>query len=179
MWEGKLVKMSHLKIRRSWLFLHLPLMCRGSGISGSAYTVWQIRKHWLWCHSGPTSTRTGRVPRQFLPCLLLWRPSQWMEEARGSCPCFVWQLSQWSVTWEKWRQGQQQNMVDLSSSGLENSKHTASPGYHSPWFELSTGYGATWAWNSPSRKGLSSSHCGCISCHEFRVSPWTHDVMVW
>jgi hypothetical protein len=26
------------------------------------------------------------------------------------------------------------NMVDLSLSGLGNSKHTASPNYHDPWF---------------------------------------------
>jgi hypothetical protein len=41
---------------------------------------------------------------------------------------------------------QQENMVDLSSSGLGNSNHTASPRYHAPWFELSTGICATWVW---------------------------------
>jgi hypothetical protein len=51
-------------------------------------------------------------------------------------------------------------MVDLSPSGLENSKHTASPRYHAQWFELSTGLCATWVWDSQSRIGPFSSHCG-------------------
>jgi hypothetical protein len=34
---------------------------------------------------------------------------------------------------------QQQNMVDLYSSELGNSKQTSSPIYLAPWFELSTG----------------------------------------
>jgi hypothetical protein len=109
-----------------------------------------------WAHI----TRTGKVPRQLLPGLLLWQPSQSMEEAGGRCPCSVWKLSQLIVDWGKWRQLQQQNMVDLSSSGLGNSKPIASPSYHAPWFELSTGFCASWVWNSPSRTGLFSSHCG-------------------
>jgi hypothetical protein len=121
------------------------------------------KKTWLWSHSGPTSPGTGSVHRQHLPGLLLWQTNQSMEEAGGSCLYFVWQLSQLSVAWEKRRQGQQQNMVDLSSSGLANSKHTASPSYHSPWFQASTGICATWDWNSPSRTGLSSSHCGILA----------------
>jgi hypothetical protein len=68
-----------------------------------------------------------------------------MEEAGGRCPCFVWKFSQLSVAWGKWQQAQQQNMVALSSSGLGNSKDIASPGYHAPWFELSTGLCATWS----------------------------------
>jgi hypothetical protein len=120
----------------------------------------QSENTYLWWHSRPTSPRTGSVHRMLLPGLLLWQPSQSMEEAGGRCSCFVWQLSQLSVAWGKRRQGEQQNMVDLSLSGLENSKHIATPSYHAPWFELSTGLCATWVWNSPSRTGLSSSHCG-------------------
>jgi hypothetical protein len=55
--------------------------------------------------------------------------------------------------------GQQQNMGDLSSSGLGNSKQTTSPSYHTPWLVLSTGLCATWVWNWPSGTGLFSSHC--------------------
>jgi hypothetical protein len=85
---------------------------------------------------------------------------QSMGEARGRCPCFLWQLSQLHVVYCKWRQGQQQNMVDLRSSGLGNSKHNASPSYHMQWFELSIDLCATWVWHSLRRTGLSSSHCG-------------------
>jgi hypothetical protein len=104
----------------------------------------QSEKAWMWCHSWPTPPGTGSVHRQLLPGLLLWQPSQLMEEARGRCPCFVWQLSQLRATCGKRRQGQQQNMADLSSSGLGSSKQTASPSYHDPWFQLSTGICATW-----------------------------------
>jgi hypothetical protein len=77
-------------------------------------------------------------------------------------PLLCVEFSQLCVAWGKRRQGQQQNMFDLSSSGLGNSKHTASPSYHAQWFELSTGLCATWVWNSPSRRRHSSSHC-CAS----------------
>jgi hypothetical protein len=83
-----------------------------------------------------------------------------MEETRGRCPCLAWKLSQLTVAWGKWRQGQQQNMVDLRSSGLGNSKHTARSKDHALLFELFTGLCATWVWNSTSRKDLSLSHCG-------------------
>jgi hypothetical protein len=59
-----------------------------------------------------------------------------------------------SVACGKWRQGKQQNMVDLSSSDLGNSKHTSSWNYHAPWFEMSTVLWETWVWNSSSRTGL-------------------------
>jgi hypothetical protein len=114
-------------------------MWRGRGLRGGAYTVWPIRKDLVVMSQWPISPGTGSVHRQLLPALLLWQPSQSMEEAGGMCPCFVWQLSQLSVAWGKRRQGQQQNMVDLSSSGLGNLKHTASPSYHAPLFEFSTG----------------------------------------
>jgi hypothetical protein len=120
----------------------------------------QSENTYLWGQSGPISLETLSVHRKLLPGLLLGRPSQSMEEAGGSCPCFVWKFSLLSVALVKQRQGQQQSMVDLSSSGLGNSKHTASPRFHAPWFELFTGLCATWVWNSWSRTGLFSSHCG-------------------
>jgi hypothetical protein len=159
---GKLEEMGHLQIRRSCLLLAPKwLVCAGQGaLSGMLMQSDQSEKAWLWCHSGPTSPGTVSVHRQLLPGLLLWQPSQSMKEAGGKCPCFVWQLSQLSVTCLKWRQGQQQNMVDLCSSGFRNSKHTSSPPYHAKWLKLSTGICATWVWKSPSRTGASSSHCG-------------------
>jgi hypothetical protein len=78
-------------------------------------------------------------------------------------PLLLWKLSQIRVAWRKRRQGQQHNMVDLSSSGLGNSKRTASPSYIAPGFELSKGLYANWAWNFPSRKGLYSSQCGAAA----------------
>jgi hypothetical protein len=108
----------------------------------------------------PTSPGTRSVHQQLLTGLLLWQPSQSMEEAGGKCPCFVWKLSQLSVARAKWRQGKHQNIVQMSSSGLRNSKHTASPSYHAFLFEFSTGLFETLVWNSPNRTGLSSSHCG-------------------
>jgi hypothetical protein len=45
-----------------------------------------------------------------------------MEEAHGMCLSFVWKLSQLSMAFGIWRQGQQQNIDDLCSSGLGNSK---------------------------------------------------------
>jgi hypothetical protein len=76
----------------------------------------------------------------------------------------MWQLSQLSVACGKQRQGQQENMVDLSSSWFWNCKHTARPSYyHAPWIELSTGLFATWVWNSSSRRHLFSSHCGALA----------------
>jgi hypothetical protein len=137
---------------------------RGRDHRRSAYADWPIGKDWLWCHSGPTSPGTGSVHRQLLPSLLLWQPSQSMEETGGRCPCFVWKFSQASG---KWRQ----NMVDLSSSGFRNSKPTASPRNHVPFFELSTGLRATMVWNSPSRTGLSSSQCGASAVMNSRSHP--------
>jgi hypothetical protein len=49
-----------------------------------------------------------------------------------------------SVSWGKWRQAQQQNIFDLSCSGLGKSKHIASTSYYASWLELSTGFCATW-----------------------------------
>jgi hypothetical protein len=40
---------------------------------------------------------TGSAHRQLLPGLLLWQPSNSMEEAGGKCPCFVWKLPKLSV----------------------------------------------------------------------------------
>jgi hypothetical protein len=155
-------EMSHHQIRRPCLLLapNWQVCAGGGALAGVFMQSDQSEKTWLWCHSWPTSPGTGNDHRQLLPGLLLWQPSQSMEEAGGRCPCFVWQLSQLTVGCRKWRQGQQQNMVHLNSSGLVNSKHSASPSYHSPWFELSTGLCATWVWNAPSRLGLSSTHCG-------------------
>jgi hypothetical protein len=62
-------------------------------------------------------------------------------------------------------------MVDLTSSGLGNSKHMASTRYHAPWFELSTGLCDTWVWNSPSKTGLSSSHCGASAVMNSESDP--------
>jgi hypothetical protein len=104
-------------------------------------------------------SRNWECPSAAMAGLLLWQPSQSLEDAGGRCPYFDWKLSQLSVACGKWRLEQQQNMVDLSSSGLVNSKYTASSSYHAPWFEISTGICATCVWNSPSRTGLSSSHC--------------------
>jgi hypothetical protein len=153
--------MSHLQIIRSCLLLAPKwLVCRGRGLSGSAYAVWTIRKDLLVMSQWVHITRTGSLHRQLLPSLLLWQSSPSMGEAGGRCHCFVWKLSLLSVACGKWRQWQQQNMVCLSSSGLGNSKHTASPSYHAPWFKLSPGLCTSWVWNSPRRTGLSSSHCG-------------------
>jgi hypothetical protein len=154
--------MSPLQIRRSCLLLSPQwLVCRvGQTLPGVLTQSDQLEKTWLWCHSGPTSPGNGSVHSQLLPGLLLWQPSQSMEEAGERCPCFVWQLSQLSVACGKWRQGQQPNMVDLSSSVFGNSKHIASPSYHAPWFYLATDLCATWVCNTPSRTGPSSSHCG-------------------
>jgi hypothetical protein len=136
-------------------------VCGGGGaLEGVLMQSDQSEKTWLWCHCGPTSPGTGSVHRQLLPGLLLWQPSQSMEEAGGRCPCFVWKHSQLTVARGKRRQGQQHNMVDLSSSRWVSSKHTASPRYNAPWFELSTCLCTTWVWNSPSRTVPSSSHCG-------------------
>jgi hypothetical protein len=126
---------------------------RGRALAGVLRQSDQSEKTWLCCYREPTSPGTESVYRQLLPGLLLWQPSQWKEEARGRSPCFVWKLSQWNVACRIWRQWQPQNMVDLSSSGVGNSKHTASLSYHAPWFELSPGLCATWVWNSPSRTG--------------------------
>jgi hypothetical protein len=54
---------------------------------------------------------------------------------------------------------------------LWNSKHTASPSYHDPWFELSTGICATWVWNTPSRTDLSSSPWGALAVMNSRSHP--------
>jgi hypothetical protein len=129
-------------------------------------------------HSG-TSPGTGSVHRQLLPSLEIGQQSQSMEEAGRRCLCFVWKYSQLIVAWVKWRQGQQWNMADLSSSGLGNSKHTASPSYHTPWFELSTGLCSTWVWNSPSRRDLSSSHCGVSAVMNSGSHPEHRNVKVW
>jgi hypothetical protein len=125
---------------------------RGRALAGVLRQSDQSEKTWLCCYREPTSPGTESVYRQLLPGLLLWQPSQWKEEARGRSPCFVWKLSQWNVACRIWRQWQPQNMVDLSSSGVGNSKHTASLSYHAPWFELSPGLCATYR--------PSSCHCG-------------------
>jgi hypothetical protein len=111
-------------------------------------------------------------------------------EARRRCPCFVWQLSQLRVFCCKRRQGQQQNMVDLSSSGLGNSKHTASPSYHAQWFELSINLCATWVWHSLSRRGISSPHCAASAvmnsgftlntqCHGLIIDTQGRNEVIW
>jgi hypothetical protein len=153
--------MSHLQIRSSCLLLAPKwLVCgKGGALVGVLMQSDQSEKTWLWCLSGPTSPGTGSVHWQLLTGLLLWQPSQTMEEAGRRYPCFVWQLSQLGVAWRKRRQGQEQNMADLSLSGFGNSRHTASPNYHTPWFELSTGLCAPWVRNSPSRTGLSLFYC--------------------
>jgi hypothetical protein len=87
----------------------------GRAFSRSAYAVWQIRKDLVVMSQWHTSPGTGSVPSQLLPGLLLWQPSQSIEEAGARCPCFVWQISHLSVACGKWRQGEQQNMVNLSS----------------------------------------------------------------
>jgi hypothetical protein len=154
--------MSHLQIRSSCLLLAPKWLLCGWGGALAGVLMYSDQSERLSCNvnSWLTSPGTWSVHRQLLPGQLLWQPSHTTEEDGGRCPCFVWNLSQLSVTWGQWRQGQQQNMIDLSFSGLGNFKHTASPCYHDPWFELSTGHFATWVWNSPSRTGLSSSHCG-------------------
>jgi hypothetical protein len=73
--------------------------------------------------------------------------------------------------------GKQQNMVDLRLLGLANSKHTACSIYHAPWFELFPDHCASWIWNSPSRRGLSSFHCGAPAVmksgsHPENTMPW-------
>jgi hypothetical protein len=111
--------MSNLQIRRSCLLLApMWLVCRvGGALPGVLIQSHQSEKAWLWCHSGNTSAGTGSVHRQLLPGLLLWQPSQSLEDAGGRCPCFEWKLSQLTVAFGKWRHGQQLNMFDLSSSG--------------------------------------------------------------
>jgi hypothetical protein len=108
---------------------------------------------------GPYHQELGEsIVSSCLACCYGSQDSQWKKlEEVGPV---LWKLCQLNMACGKQRQGQQQNMVDLNSSGLGNSKHTASPGYHTWWFELSTGLCATWDWNSPSRTGLTSSHCG-------------------
>jgi hypothetical protein len=151
---------------------------RGRALAGVLRQSDQSEKTWLCCYREPTSPGTESVYRQLLPGLLLWQPSQWKEEARGRSPCFVWKLSQWNVACRIWRQWQPQNMVDLSSSGVGNSKHTASLSYHAPWLNcpqafVQLGYGTHLA-----EQALFMS-LWCMSCPEFRVAPWTQNVMVW
>jgi hypothetical protein len=173
--------MSHLQIRRSCLLLAQKwLVCRGKGgLIRSTSQSDQSEKTFLSCHSGCTTPETESVHRQLLPGLLLWQPSQSVKEAGVTCPCFVWQLSHFGVAWWKQRQGQQQNMFHLSSSGLGNSKHTANPNYHAPMVCIVhrplciLGLELT-KQNMPLFLSL-----WCIGSHEFKVSPWTHDVTVW
>jgi hypothetical protein len=73
------------------------------GLRGSTYTVWPLRKDLVVMSQWAHITRNWECPWQLLPALLLWQPSQWMEEAGGRCPCFVCKLSQISVAWGKWR----------------------------------------------------------------------------
>jgi hypothetical protein len=69
-------------------------------VSRIAQAVWPIRKDLVVMSQWTTLPGTGSVHRLLLPCLLLWQPSQSMEEDGGRCPCFVWQLSQLSVAGE-------------------------------------------------------------------------------
>jgi hypothetical protein len=92
----------------------VAVLWRGRGLSGSAYAVSGIRKDFVvMSKSGHTKSGPGRVHRQLLPGLLLWQPSQSMEEAGGRCPCFVWNLSQLSLAWGNRTQGKQQNMASF------------------------------------------------------------------
>jgi hypothetical protein len=145
------------------LFAPKRLECGRGALTGVFLQSDQSEKTWLFCWNGHKSPGTRNVHRQLLPGLWLWQPSKSMDEVGGRCSCFVWKLSQSSVACRKWRQEQQQTMVEVSSSGLGNSKHTASPNYHAPWFELSIGLSATWVWNSPNRTVLSSSHGGALA----------------
>jgi hypothetical protein len=158
----ELEEMSHLQIRRSYLLLAPKWLDCGEG--GALAEVLkqsdQSEKTWFWCHYGPTSPGTGSVHRQLLPSLLLWQQSQSMEEAGGKCPCFVWKISELSMVWRKRRKRGNRTWLTWAPPAWGYSKHTASPSYHAPRFELSTGHRATWIWNSPSRTGLSSSHYG-------------------
>jgi hypothetical protein len=78
-----------------------------------------------WAHI----TRNKECHRQVLPGLFYGsQASQCKKLEEGGpalCESFSIKCGQ-----GKQRQGQQQNMVDVSSTGLGNSKHTASPSYH-------------------------------------------------
>jgi hypothetical protein len=136
--------MSQLQIRDLACYWQQSGWCAGGGALAEVLHTLADQKR-LGCDVvvSPHQPGSGSVHSMLLPGLLLWQPSQSMEKAGGRCPCFVWQLSQLIVVFRKWRQGQQQNMVDLSLSGFRNSKHTCSPMYHAPWLELSTGICAT------------------------------------
>ena len=149
--DQKLLPVPGNKVAGAW---------RGRSISGSAQADSPIRKYLFvmsqWAHITRNWKCSYAAPA--------WRVGMAGKPINGrswrKVPLLLWKLSLLSVAWWKQRQGQQGHMVDMSLSGLGNLKHTANPSLHAPWFELSIGLSATLVWNSPSRTGLSSSHCG-------------------
>jgi hypothetical protein len=154
--QGKLQEKSNPPIRTSCQETgpQVPGAWRGRVLGRSAYKVWPIRKLLVvmsqWAHCPWNLDSPEAAPPW--PVSVAAQPAT-QDESRRRRSCLVWKSSQLS-----WAQGNRAGTAGAHGwpEHIRIWGFHSSPGslcYHAPWFGVSTGICALWAWISTSRKG--------------------------